>query len=89
MMLLFWQVAQAQVAQDCIDAVPICSNTPINGGTNGFGADDFNGATSSGCLEQTTTGAIESNSAWYRFRAAESGQLGFHIGHNTNEDWDI
>ena len=89
LMLLFWQTAQAQVAQDCIDAVPICSNTPINGGTNGFGTDDFNGAASSGCLEQTTTGVIESNSAWYRFRTAESGQLGFNIGHNSNEDWDF
>ncbi|MEC3965199.1 T9SS type B sorting domain-containing protein [Flagellimonas halotolerans] len=89
LMLLFWQTAQAQVAQDCIDAVPICSNTPINGGTNGFGTDDFNGAASSGCLEQTTTGVIESNSAWYRFRTAESGQLGFNIGHSANEDWDF
>ncbi|MBW8242763.1 T9SS type B sorting domain-containing protein [Muricauda oceani] len=87
--LLFWQVAYGQVAQDCFDAVPICSNTPINGGTNGFGTDDFNGASSSGCLEQTTTGAIESNSAWYRFTTAEAGQLGFNIGHNSNEDWDF
>ncbi|MBA4746808.1 MAG: T9SS type B sorting domain-containing protein [Muricauda sp.] len=89
LLLLFWQTAQAQVAQNCINAVPICSNTPINGGTNGFGTDDFNGAASSGCLEQTTTGVIESNSAWYRFRTAESGQLGFNIGHNSNEDWDF
>tara|TARA_B100000949_G_scaffold36363_2_gene30209 strand:- start:765 stop:2567 length:1803 start_codon:yes stop_codon:yes gene_type:complete len=87
--LLFWQAAQAQVVPDCVDAIPICSNTPINGGTNGFGSDDFYGAPSSGCLEQTTTGAIESNSAWYRFRTAEAGQLGFNIGHNGNEDWDF
>ncbi|WP_318311673.1 T9SS type B sorting domain-containing protein [Flagellimonas crocea] len=89
LLLFFWQAANAQVAQDCVDAIPICSNTPINGGTNGFGADDFNGATSSGCLERTATGAIESNSAWYRFRTAEAGQLGFNIGHNSNEDWDF
>ena len=89
LLLLFWQTAQAQVAQDCGDAIPICSNTPINGGTNGLGTDDFYGAASSGCLEQTTTGAIESNSAWYRFRTAEAGQLGFNIGHNNNEDWDF
>jgi len=89
LLFLFWQTAQAQVVQNCVDAIPICSNTPINGGTNGFGADDFSGAASSGCLEQTTTGAIESNSAWYRFRTAESGQLGFNIGHNNNEDWDF
>ena len=88
-LLLICQAANAQVAQDCVDAVPICSNTPINGGTNGFGTDDFNGAVSSGCLEQTTTGAIESNSAWYRFRTAEAGQLGFNIGHSSDEDWDF
>lgn len=88
-LLLICQAANAQVAQDCVDAVPICSNTPINGGTNGFGTDDFNGAASSGCLEQTTTGAIESNSAWYRFRTAEAGQLGFNIGHRSDEDWDF
>lgn len=88
-LLLFWQTAQAQVVPDCANAIPICSNTPINGGTNGFGTDDFNGAPSSGCLEQTVTGTIESNSAWYRFRTAEAGQLGFNIGHNSNEDWDF
>lgn len=87
--LLICQSAHSQVAPDCTDAVPICSNTPINGGTNGYGTDDFNGAASSGCLEQTTTGAIESNSAWYRFRTAEAGQLGFNIGHSSDEDWDF
>ena len=40
-------------------------------------------------LERTTTGAIESNSAWYRFRTAASGRLGFNIWHNSNEDWDF
>jgi len=89
LLLIFWQTAEAQVVQDCVDAIPICSNTPINGGTNGFGVDDFNGAPSSGCLEPTVTGTIESNSAWYRFRTAEAGQLGFNIGHNSNEDWDF
>ncbi|MER3373352.1 MAG: T9SS type B sorting domain-containing protein [Allomuricauda sp.] len=89
MFCLFWQFSHAQVSQECVNAIPICSNTPINGGTNGFGADDFNGATSSGCLEQTLSGAIESNSAWYRFRTSASGQLGFNIGHNSNEDWDF
>ncbi len=79
----------AQVSNDCSSAVPICSNTPANGGANGFGLDDFNGATRSGCLEATTTGAIESNSSWYRFRTSASGQLGFNIGHNALEDWDF
>ena len=87
--LLLSQFAAAQVTQDCVDAVPICNNTPINGGANGYGVDDFNGATSSGCLEQTILGTIESNSGWYRFRTSAAGQLGFNIGHNSNEDWDF
>ncbi|MBU2973777.1 T9SS type B sorting domain-containing protein [Zobellia sp. B3R18] len=90
-MLLFLGIGavQAQVSPDCSNAIPICNNTPVNGGTTGFGIDDFNGASVSGCLEQTLTGAIESNSAWYRFRTGASGQLGFNIGIDTLEDWDF
>ena len=79
----------AQVSADCANAVPICNDTPVNGGTNGFGIDDFNGAEKTGCLEKTITGAIESNSAWYRFRTGASGQLGINIGTNVSEDWDF
>ncbi|MDT0608093.1 T9SS type B sorting domain-containing protein [Croceitalea rosinachiae] len=90
---LFFSTVQAivwgQVSPECTNAIPICYNTPVNGGTNGYGSDDFNGAASSGCLEQTNTGAIESNSAWYRFRTNASGQLGFNIGHDASEDWDF
>lgn len=81
--------SSAQVSPDCGNAVPICNDTPVNGGTNGFGVDDFGGALASGCLEQTITNAIESNSAWYRFRTGASGQLGFNIGIDTSEDWDF
>ncbi|MCJ7467851.1 MAG: T9SS type B sorting domain-containing protein [Maribacter sp.] len=81
--------AFAQVSPDCGNAIPICNNTPINGGTIGFGIDDFNGSATSGCLEQTLSGAIESNSAWYRFRTGASGQLGFNIGIDSSEDWDF
>ena len=79
----------AQVSPDCANAIPICNNTPANGGTNGFGVDDFNGASTSGCLEETITNAIESNSAWYRFRTGASGQLGFNLGINSSDDWDF
>ncbi len=82
-------VAKAQTAPDCSSAIPICYDTPINGGTNGYGVDDFNGATSTGCLQQSGDGTIESNSAWYFFRTGASGQLGFNIGHDTAEDWDF
>ncbi len=86
--LLCSRLGYSQVAVDCVNAVPICNNTPINGGTNGYGVDDFNGATVSGCIAQAT-GTIETNSAWYRFKAAENGQLGFNIGFNASEDWDF
>ncbi|WP_265243752.1 T9SS type B sorting domain-containing protein [Muriicola sp. Z0-33] len=79
----------AQIAADCTNAIPICSNTPVNSGTVGYGIDDFNGAAMSGCLEQTVTGFIESNSAWYRFRTGAAGELGFNIGFDTSEDWDF
>ena len=79
----------AQISPDCGTAIPICSNTPVNGGTQGYGMDDFGGAAETGCLEQTLSGFIESNSAWYRFRTGASGQLGFNIGFDPQEDWDF
>lgn len=79
----------SQVSPDCSSAIPICSNTPINGGVQGYGENDFGAAEESGCLEQTLTGYIESNSAWYRFRTGASGQLGFNIGFDPSEDWDF
>lgn len=87
--LFFGIFAIGQVSPDCSTAIPICSNTPINGGADGFGMDDFSGQNTSGCLERTTSGSIESNSGWYRFRTNASGELGFNIGHDTSEDWDF
>lgn len=81
--------ANAQVSSDCSNAVPICNNTPANGGTDGYGSDDYNSASKSGCLEKTASGFIESNSAWYRFKVGENGQLGFNISFEANEDWDF
>ena len=89
LILFFHVIVRSQVSADCGNAVPICNNTPTNGGTNGSGIDDFNGASQSGCLEETLDGAIESNSAWYRFRTGASGQLGFNIKIDKNEDWDF
>ncbi len=88
-MMLGLSEVSAQVADDCLNAIPICSNTPVNGGTSGYGTDDFGGAPNSGCLEPTITGFIESNSAWYRFRAGAAGELGFNIGFDSSEDWDF
>lgn len=79
----------AQISSDCSTAIPICSNTPVNSGTDGYSIDDFQGAPASGCLERSSSGAIESNSAWYRFRTGAAGQLGFNIQHDPSEDWDF
>lgn len=80
----------AQISSDCSTAITICNNTPVNGGAFNYGFDDFNGAITSGCLEQTgIAGTIESNSGWYKFRTNASGQLGFNIGFDTSEDWDF
>ncbi len=79
----------SQISPDCVSAIPICSNTPISGGVQGYGANDFGGLDESGCLERTLSGYIESNSAWYRFRTGASGQLGFNIGFDASEDWDF
>lgn len=78
-----------QVSSDCSNAVPICNNTPVNGGTVGYGEDDFNNADESGCLRKTLSGVLETNSAWYKFRTGASGQLGFNIGFDVSEDWDF
>jgi len=80
----------AQTSSDCVGAIPICNNTPVNGAINGFGVDDFNGNTTTGCIERNNnTGVIESNSAWYHFKTEASGELGFNIGFDTLEDWDF
>lgn len=78
-----------QVSPDCSTAIPICNNTPVNGGVEDYGLNDYGTAVSSGCLELTPSGFIESNSAWYRFRTGASGQLGFNIGFDASEDWDF
>ena len=82
----FW--GNAQVSPDCSTAIPICNNTPVNGKVNGFGIDDFNGSSVSGCIANAT-GTVESNSSWYRFKIGENGQLGFNIGFDVSEDWDF
>ncbi|MEB8344783.1 T9SS type B sorting domain-containing protein [Flavobacteriaceae bacterium KMM 6898] len=83
------QTVFGQISPDCSGAIPICSNTPVNGGTNDYGIDDFNGAATSGCLETSLSGFIEDNSAWYRFRTSAAGQLGINIGFDASEDWDF
>ncbi|MBT8245194.1 PKD-like domain-containing protein, partial [Winogradskyella sp.] len=82
---------QAQVSADCSTVVPICDNTGSGGNVSGPGGDDFNGAVSSGCLQDGGAGTgVESNSAWYSFGVSQAGQLGFNIDpQNNGEDWDF
>lgn len=77
----------SQVSSDCVDAIPICTNTPYNGGVNGLGVDDFNGERLDCNGFKAAVG--ETNSAWYRFRTGASGQLGFNISASIDEDWDF
>jgi hypothetical protein len=80
------------ISSDCNSAVPICGNVTSGGNVNGSGVDDFNGATSSGCLGTGGggTSTVESNSAWYTFTVQNAGQLGFNIDPIVNtEDWDF
>ena len=81
-----------QVQNDCENAVAVCTNAGSNGIVNGLGTDDFNGASSSGCLGTGGVGSttVESNSAWYTFTLAVNGQFGFDIAPNVlSEDWDF
>lgn len=77
---------------DCANAVPLCNNAGSNGIVDGYGNDDYNGAGGSGCLGIGSFGGstVESNSAWYTFTLAESGQFGFDITPiDASEDWDF
>lgn len=80
---------RAQVSADCVNAIPICTNIPFTGQVSSYGVDDFNAANSSGCLETSLSGVIESNSAWYTFTTLIAGTLGLNIGHSATEDWDF
>jgi gliding motility-associated-like protein len=76
---------------DCSNALPVCTDANSGGTVSGFGIDDFNGRTSSGCLRLNLAGtAIESNSFWFKIKLAESGEFGFNIiPNNLSEDWDF
>ncbi len=77
--------------QDCTSALPVCSDANSGGLVDGYGSDDFNGATSSGCLNLGLgVSTIETNSYWFKIRMAASGEFGFTITPNdASEDWDF
>ena len=76
---------------DCSTALPLCTNANSGGVVNGYGDDDFNGQTVSGCLRNGLgVNTIETNSFWFRVKLAESGEFGFNIIPNDlSEDWDF
>jgi gliding motility-associated-like protein len=76
---------------DCSTALPLCTNADSGGIVNGFGKDDFNMLTESGCLGTGLgVNTIETNSYWFRIKLAESGEFGFNIIPNDlSEDWDF
>lgn len=90
--LIFCNTAAQSVAPDCALAIPICKDVLFSGTIEGFGIDDFNGAERSGCLQEGVLDGdfIESNSIWFRFKIANSGELGFNIRPlNPGDDLDF
>jgi gliding motility-associated-like protein len=88
---LFATILLSYSQSDCSNALPVCSDANSGGVVNGFGIDDFNSRTVSGCLRQGLGAeTIETNSYWFRIKLSESGQFGFNIKPtDLSEDWDF
>jgi len=83
--------AQITAEPDCPTAYPICdASQPIYFEVNGPGTiDDANGATFLYCQNQTSVSQFESKSAWFTFTPKYSGELGFYILPEVNDDWEF
>ena len=81
----------SQNIADCIDAVAVCETSSVNYEVIGIGDVNDLPISESGCLGDGGAGTgIESNSIWFRFKAARDGQLGFNIiPDNSGDDWDF
>ena len=81
----------SQNIADCIDAVAVCETSSVNYEVIGIGDVNDLPISESGCLGDGGAGTgIESNSIWFRFKAARDGQLGFNIiPDNPGDDWDF
>ncbi len=88
---LFVTVFGSYGQSDCSTALPLCTDANSGGVVNGYGNDDFNGRTESGCLKLgLNVNTIETNSFWFRVKLAEGGQFGFNvIPNDLSEDWDF
>ena len=91
LVFIFFFILRTFGQADCSNALPVCTDANSGGTVSGYGIDDFNGRTSSGCLRLNLDGtAIESNSFWFKIKLAESGEFGFNIiPNNLSEDWDF
>ena len=90
-LIFFSPIVFSQNIADCIDAVAVCETTAINYEVIGIGDVNDLPINESGCLGDGGAGTgIESNSIWFRFKAARDGQLGFNIiPDNPTDDWDF
>jgi hypothetical protein len=89
--IFFSHIIFSQNIADCIDAIAVCETTSVNYQVIGIGNVNDLPIGISGCLGDggNNTG-IESNSIWFRFKAARDGQLGFNIiPDNPSDDWDF
>ena len=89
--IFFSHIIFSQNIADCIDAVAVCETTSVNYEVIGIGNVNDLPIGQSGCLGDggNNTG-IESNSIWFRFKAARDGELGFNIiPDNPSDDWDF
>ena len=89
--IFFSHIILSQNIADCINAVAVCETTSVNYQVIGIGNVNDLPIGQSGCLGDggNNTG-IESNSIWFRFKAARNGQLGFNIiPDNPSDDWDF
>ena len=90
-LIFFSPIVFSQNIADCIDAVAVCETTSVNYEVIGIGNVNDLPISQSGCLGDGGAGTgIESNSIWFRFKAARNGQLGFNIiPDNPTDDWDF
>ena len=90
-LIFFSPIVFSQNIADCIDAVAVCETTSVNYEVIGIGDVNDLPINESGCLGDGGAGTgIESNSIWFRFKAARNGQLGFNIiPDNPTDDWDF
>jgi len=82
--------AQIQAEADCPDAYTICdASQSYYFEVNGPGAiDDAYGSLTLFCQSNTSFTQFESSSAWFAFTPKYTGEFGFYILPEIEEDWE-